>query len=70
MIYVDSMMIICLMFSKITRITLKKGRHFFLENGLQNGGYNGMMYLAILFLESTTKPIHTVNIGGSAPLRF
>ena len=47
--YVDTRVtIICLMFSKITRITLKKGRHF-LENGLQNGGYNGMMYLAILF---------------------
>ena len=44
--------IICLMFSKTTRITLKKGRHF-LENGIQNGGYNGMMYLGILFLEST-----------------
>ena len=30
----------------------EKGRNF-LENVIQNGGYNGMMYLAILFLEST-----------------
>ena len=25
----------------------------FFKNGLQNGGYNGMMYSAILFLKST-----------------
>ena len=58
---------ICLMFSKITRITLKKGRHF-LENGLQNGGYN-VVGNTFFWNLRPTKPIHRVNIGGSAPLR-
>ena len=31
---------------------VKNGRHL-KKNGLQNGGYIGMMYSAILFLEST-----------------
>ena len=31
---------------------VKNGRHF-CKNDLQNGGYVGMMYSAILFLDST-----------------
>ena len=48
-------------------------RHF-LKNGLQNGRYIGMMYSAILFLESTPHKtyiiFYRVNIEGSAPLSF
>ena len=59
MIYVDTRVtIICIMFSKITRITLKKAA-IFLKMASKNGGYNGMMYLAILFLESTPHKTYT-----------
>ena len=42
--------IICLIFSQISRITLKNDRHLFL-NVPQKGGYNGIMYSAIFFYE-------------------
>ena len=43
--------IICLIVSKISRRTLKMATIFL--NGLQNGGYNGMMNSTIIFLKST-----------------
>ena len=51
-IYVDNRVtILCVIVPKITRNTLKMAAIFF--NCLQNDGYNGMMYSAILFLKST-----------------
>ena len=51
--YVDTTVtFLCIIVSKISRITLKMVA-IFGKNGLQNGGYIGMMYSAILFLEST-----------------
>ena len=43
------MTILCLIFSKIIRITLNMAAIFL--NGFQNGGYKGIVYSAILFSE-------------------
>ena len=42
----------------------------FCLNGLQNGGYNGMMYSAIRFLKSTPQKTYRVDNDGSTPLSF
>ena len=44
------MTILCLKVSKIWHMTLEMAAIF--KNGLQNGGYNGMIYPAIFFLKS------------------
>ena len=43
------MTILCLKVSKIWHMTLEMAAIF--KNGLQNGGYNGMIYPAIFFSE-------------------
>ena len=52
MVFVDTRVtILCLKVSKIRHVTLEMATIF--KNGLQNGGYNGMIYPAIVFLKST-----------------
>ena len=63
------MTILCLIVSKIIRITLNMAAIFL--NGFQNGGYKGIMYSAILFSDIyAPQNLNRVEIEGSALLSF
>ena len=70
MVFVDTRVtILCLKVSKIRHVTLEMAAIF--KNGLQNGGYNGMIYPAIVFLKSTPqKTYNSVDNDSATPISF